>query len=198
MYSHPHGQTAQLPTRVFASDAELSSLLRTDMQSSDFALRQLISAQQDRRRTHEASLHDLRQQESKVERLQQQLEAQHKELQGVLAREKEERAKGEGKVEELKRQRRALEEGVESTRADVEEFAVKLQRAREGACSTAMWMMWSVELSGCAAHRQLEEQLSRQAARNAPELAFVEARLGISVRGKGRQCFLATLFCRCG
>lgn len=128
----PSAPSYALPTRVFASDAELSSLLRTDMQSVDFALRQLVTAQQDRRRAHETSLLECRAQESKLERLRGQLDVARKDMEATLESEKQQVSSGEARVEELEHQQKALQEQVDGLQADVYEWEAKLKNAQQG------------------------------------------------------------------
>lgn len=128
------GPTYTLPTRVFAADPELSAMLHMDMQAVDFALRQLVTAQQDRRRAHETSLLECRQQEAKLERLRGQLEVTQKDMQAQLAREKEEVEKEEAVVKGLENRQKALKEQADSLQADILEWEAKLQRAK--ACSS--------------------------------------------------------------
>lgn len=192
------GPTYALPTRVFAADPELSAMLHTDMQAVDFALRQLVTAQQDRRRAHETSLLECRQQESKLERLRGQLEVAQKDMQAQLAREKDEAEKGDKVVKDLESRKKALQEQVEGLRADVLEWESKLQRSRQGAQNLLYPLLKSnrrllqhlltPRFHHSTAQTELDNQLAKQAAKNAPELAFLESKLGIQIRGKGRMC----------
>ncbi|GAA5991768.1 hypothetical protein JCM10908_001132 [Rhodotorula pacifica] len=161
----PPINTRAYPERSYADDDELRDLMERDRVAVDDAVSILGHALASTRKRLVESLEEIAAEHKRLERLTRELGDAAKDMVKTVQREKDEMDKAKSLENEVQTRARSLAVQVETANGEVKEIQARLQSRRE-------------------LKAKQRAAFSNQVARNGPELAFLEQKLGLSIRGK--------------
>ncbi|GAA6016090.1 hypothetical protein JCM8202_005407 [Rhodotorula sphaerocarpa] len=159
--------TRVYPERSYADDPELREIVETDKVAVDDAVQILAHALQNTRRRLVESLEEIAAEHKRLERLTRELGDAAKDMVKTVQREKDEMDKARQLENEVQTRSRSLAVQVETANGEVKEVQAKLVARRE-------------------LKAKQRAAFNKQVARNGPELAFLEQKLGLAIRGTAR------------
>ncbi|KAK4057118.1 kinetochore-associated Ndc80 complex subunit spc25 [Microbotryomycetes sp. JL221] len=151
----------------YAVDAQFKLKLQDDWAAVDYAVQTMQQSLSTKRRDVNASLAELDEEKRRIEHATKALGETAKEMQLLLQREQNEQREAKDKKFEVEQRQRHLEQQVEAVAIEIKEEQKKLAARRE-------------------LKARQREAFQRQAGKNAPELSFFEQKLGLQIRGVGR------------
>ncbi|POY72327.1 hypothetical protein BMF94_4629 [Rhodotorula taiwanensis] len=152
------------PDKSYADDDELRDLIERDKVAVDDAVQILGHALAHTRKRLVESLEEIAAEHKRLERLTRELGDAAKDMVKTVQREKDEMDKARQLENEVQTRSRSLAVQVEAATGEVKEIHAKLHARRD-------------------LKARQRAAFSKQVARNGPELAFLERKLGLSVRG---------------
>ncbi|KWU45858.1 kinetochore protein spc25 [Rhodotorula sp. JG-1b] len=161
----PPINTRTYPERSYADDDELRDLMERDKVAVDDAVSILGHALASTRKRLVESLEEIAAEHKRLERLTRELGDAAKDMVKTVQREKDEMDKAKSLENEVQTRARSLAVQVETANGEVKEIQARLQARRE-------------------LKAKQRAAFTNQVARNGPELAFLEQKLGLSIRGK--------------
>lgn len=180
----------------YAVDAAFQQRLNDDWHALDYAVQTMADSLSSKRKDINASLAEIDEERRRIEAATKGLGELAKDMQRELKREIEEQREAKSKKVEVEQRQRTLEQQMDSIAAEIREEQKKLTARRErewrtmrahGANIERVLMTDSSTFVLTVKARQ-REAFRRQQAKNGPELTFFEDKLGLKIRGIGREC----------
>ena len=192
----PPINTRTYPERSYADDDELRDLMERDKVAVDDAVSILGHALASTRKRLVESLEEIAAEHKRLERLTRELGDAAKDMVKTVQREKDEMDKAKSLENEVQTRARSLAVQVETASGEVKEIQARLQARRErailsfassGATTATLCSFADPSVTFCPAVKAKQRAaFTNQVARNGSELAFLEQKLGLSIRGKAR------------
>ncbi|ORY88966.1 hypothetical protein BCR35DRAFT_350484 [Leucosporidium creatinivorum] len=155
------------PSTPYAQDPLFQSKLTQDRSNIDYTVQSLDNSLSLKRKDVQQSLAELDEEKRRIQAATKNLGEQAKEMMEKVGRELEQHKEAKGKKVEVEQQGRVLEQQMESIAAEIKEEQKKLLARRE-------------------LKARQREAFQKQANKNGPELAFFEEKLGLKIRGIGK------------
>lgn len=180
--------TRVYPERSYADDPELREIVETDKVAVDDAVQILAHALQNTRRRLVESLEEIAAEHKRLERLTRELGDAAKDMVKTVQREKDEMDKARQLENEVQTRSRSLAVQVETANGEVKEVQAKLVARRERKSARPPLLCSNPPLTHHTLTVKAKQRaaFNKQVARNGPELAFLEQKLGLAIRGTAR------------
>ncbi|KAM0755716.1 kinetochore protein spc25 [Meredithblackwellia eburnea MCA 4105] len=156
-----------VPSRWYADDDEFTDLRASDRNAVDYTVSLMRNRASDRLHQLASTLAEVEEEKKRLDDACRSLKEAAKDMTVALKKERDEVDEAREKEAEVAQRGRALKVQVDAIKADVAEMESKLAARR-------------------ALKLKQREAYQRQTSKNAPELSFFEDKLGLKIRGRGR------------
>ncbi|KAK4700664.1 hypothetical protein P7C70_g5581, partial [Phenoliferia sp. Uapishka_3] len=182
------------PSKPYADDADFAALRDDDRDAVDRAAERMRSAGSDRLRDLAGTMAEIEEGKRSVEEACKNLREAAMDMTRALKKEREDEEAAKEQEAQVAQRARKLKGDVEAIRADINEVEAKLnaRRARTFTSPTLrpsnslLTDLYTISPDATIVKLKQREAYQRQASQNGPELAFFEDKLGLKIRGRGR------------